>query len=146
LPGRSGVWIVVASVAIGLLLTLLAGGEPGWLLGAFLIVGTVSAVLSVRPTAAHLIIPVPAFAYLVGAMIAGYVHDRGVDTSHTALAVSAVQWIAGGFFWMTAATLLAIAATAARNPRRLRGRGVPARRRQAARPARRPPARPTDWY
>jgi hypothetical protein len=140
------VWIVVGSVGIGLLLTLLARSEPGWLLGAFLIVGTLSAVLSVRSTAAHLIIPVPAFAYLVAAMIAGYVHDHSVDTSHTALAVSAVQWIAGGFFWMTAATLLAIAVTAGRNPTRWRWWSAPTRRRPPARPARRPPSRPTDWY
>jgi hypothetical protein len=45
---------------------------------------------------------------------AGLVGDRAAGTSHTALAVSAAQWIASGFLPMTAATLLAIAVTAIR--------------------------------
>jgi hypothetical protein len=138
LPTRSGVWIVVGSVSAGLFLTILAGSEPGYLLGAFLIVGTLSAALSVQPTAVHLIIPVPALAYLAASMIAGYIHDRPVDTSHTALAISALQWVAGGFIWMTIATLLAIVITAIRKPTRRRGRGSSVQRQSADRSA--------DWY
>ena len=86
------------------------------MLGVFLLAGTATAVLAVRPRAAYLIIPVPALAYVVAATIAGLIHDRADDTSHTALAIRAAQWIASGFLAMTAATLLAIAVTAARWP------------------------------
>jgi hypothetical protein len=104
----------------GLLVTLLAGREPGPVLGIFLLAGTAAGALAVRPRAAYLIIPVPALAYLAAAIVAGLVHDRAADTSHTALVISAVQWIASGFLAMSAATLLAIVVAVAR--------GVAARR------------------
>jgi len=78
-------------------------------LGIFLLAGTAAGALAVHPRAAYLIIPVPALAYLVAAILAGVIHDRAADTSHTALAISAAQWIASGFAAMSAATLLAIA-------------------------------------
>jgi hypothetical protein len=99
---------VVGATVIGLLITLLSGTEPGVVLGVFAVGGTVAAALAVRPGAVYLIFPVPALAYAVAAVIAGFVHDRGVDTSHTALAISAAQWIAGGFVAMTVATGLAV--------------------------------------
>jgi hypothetical protein len=107
-PGRLGVFAVIAATLLGLAITLLARTEPGVILGVFVVVGTVAAALAVRPRAVYLIFPVPALAYAVAAVIAGLVHDRGVDTSHTALAISAAQWIAGGFVAMTVATGLAV--------------------------------------
>ena len=67
-----------------------------------------SVAIAVRPRAVYLIIPVPALAYLAAAILAGLIHDHAADTSHVALAVSAAQWIAGGFFMMAAATVLAM--------------------------------------
>jgi hypothetical protein len=107
-PGRLGVFAVIGATLLGLVITLLARTEPGVILGVFVVVGTVAAALAVRPGAVYLIFPVPALAYAVAAVIAGLVHDRGVDTSHTALAISAAQWIAGGFVAMTVATGLAV--------------------------------------
>jgi hypothetical protein len=107
-PGRLGVFAVLGATVLGLVITLLAGTEPGVILGVFVAVGTVAAALAVRPGAVYLIFPVPALAYAVAAVIAGLVHDRGVDTSHTALAISAAQWIAGGFVAMTVATAAAV--------------------------------------
>jgi hypothetical protein len=107
-PGRLGVFTVIGATLIGLAVTLLSGTEPGVILGVFLVVGTVAAALAVRPGAVYLIFPVPALAYAVAAVVAGLVHDRGVDTSHTALAISAAQWIARGFVAMTVATALAV--------------------------------------
>jgi hypothetical protein len=107
-PGRLGVFGVIGATLVGLLITLLSGTEPGVILGVFVVVGTVAAALAVRPGAVYLIFPVPALAYAVAAVTAGLVHDRGVDTSHTALAISAAQWIAGGFVAMTVATGLAV--------------------------------------
>jgi len=108
---------VIGGAALGTLVTVLAGTEPGAVLGVFLLAGTATAVLAVRPRAVHLIIPVPALAYVVAATIAGLIHDRAEDTSVTGLAFHAAQWIASGFVAMSAATLLAIAVTAARWPR-----------------------------
>jgi hypothetical protein len=70
----------------------------------------------------YLIIPVPALSYVVGATIAGLIHDRADDGSLTGLAVHAAQWIASGFLAMSVATLLAIAITAVRWPRSGRSR------------------------
>lgn len=99
---------MIGVTLLGLVITLLSGTEPGVILGVFVVVGTAAAALAVRPGAVYLIFPVPALSYAVAAVIAGLVHDRGVDTSHTALAISAAQWIAGGFVAMTVATGLAV--------------------------------------
>jgi hypothetical protein len=87
---------------------VISGSEPGWVLGLLLVISTGLGGLAVTRRTAYLVIPVPAVAYTAAAFVAGYIHDRPIDTSLTALAASAVQWIAGGFFAMTAATLLAI--------------------------------------
>jgi hypothetical protein len=88
---------------------VIAGSEPGWLLGLFVIIATAVGTSAVRRTVAYLTIPVPALAYFVVAVIAGLIHDRGVDTSRAILFVNAVQWSAGGFLWMFLATVIAIA-------------------------------------
>jgi hypothetical protein len=113
-PGRLGVLLVIVGTLAGLLGTVLAGSEPGVVLGAGLIVGTVAGAVAVRPRASHLIIPVPALAYVVAAVLAGFIHDHAIDTSRTELAVGLTQWVAGGFLIMIAATLLAIAIAAIR--------------------------------
>jgi hypothetical protein len=110
---------------------VLTGSEPGTVLSVFLIAGTAAAVLAVRPRAVYLIIPVPALAYVVAAVVAGLIHGQASSTSRTALAVSAAQWAASGFLVMAAATVLAIGAAAARWP----GRGQDPRD-----PGRAPPA------
>jgi hypothetical protein len=114
LTGRGGVCIVVGGTALGALITVLAGTGPGPVLGVSLVVATLAAALAIQPGAVYRIIPVPALAYLVMATVAGLAGDRAAGRSHTALAVSAAQWIASGFLPMTVATLLAIAATAIR--------------------------------
>ncbi len=113
-PGRAGIALVIGGALIGLLGTVLTGSEPGAALGIFLLAGTAAGALAVRPRAAYLLIPVPAPAYLAAAIAAGLVRDRASDTSHAAMAISAAQWIAGGFLAMTAATLLAIVVAAVR--------------------------------
>jgi hypothetical protein len=114
LTGRGGVCIVVGGAALGALITVLAGTGPGPVLGVSLVAATLAAALAIQPGAVYRIIPVPALAYLVMATVAGLAGDRAAGRSHTALAVSAAQWIASGFLPMTAATLLAIAVAAIR--------------------------------
>jgi hypothetical protein len=126
-PGRLGIALVIGGALAGLLGTVVTGSDPGVILGIFLLAGTAAGALAVHPRAAYLIIPVPALAYLAAAIVAGVIHDHGADTSQTALAISAAQWIASGFVAMTAATLLAIAVAAVRWAAQRR-RGWPQRR------------------
>jgi hypothetical protein len=100
---------VVFGALAGGFLTVIAGFEPGWLLGLFVIVATAAGTTAVRRTSAYLVIPVPALAYFVVGIIAGLIHDRSVDTSRAILLVNAVQWSSDGFPWMFLATLIAIA-------------------------------------
>jgi hypothetical protein len=122
------VWIIVLCAALGVLATIIAGSEPGVVLGAFLVVGTLAAGLAVRPERVHLIIPVPALAYLAAGLITGLVHDRAAISTRSAMAASALQWIASGFLAMTAATIVAVILTIAR---RSRARASASRRRYA---------------
>ena len=143
---------MIGGAALGALVTAATRTEPGNVMAVFLVAGTVAAALAVRARAVYVIIPVPALAYVVAATIAGLIHDRATDTSLTALAVSATQWIASGFLAMTAATALAIALTAVRWLGRARGphrpgypplaarAGSPPRNRAARRPS--APGRP----
>lgn len=131
LPARSGIFLVIAGAALGAVVTVLSGSEPGFVLGVFLIAGTLAGALAVRPGAVYRIIPAPALAYLPAAVVAGLIHDRAADTSLTGLAVSATQWIAGGFLELIAATIVAIAITVARWQRSSRDPGQPGRSRRA---------------
>jgi hypothetical protein len=105
---------VLSATAIGAVASLVTGRGPGAVLGVMLAIGSVAAAFSVHFRRAYLLIPVPAPAYVVAATATGLFHDRGIDISRTALAVSATQWFAGGFPWMAAATILVISVTAAR--------------------------------
>ncbi len=147
-PGRTGRWgtlqgglgvcIIVASAAVGAILTMVARSAPGFLLGLCVVAGTVTASLAVRPRAGRLIFPVPVLSYLVAALISGVVFERPADLSKTALAIDSAQWIADGFFAMALATLLAVVITAARWFRWRRGRptaGDPAGRSPRPTPA-----------
>lgn len=107
-PGRLGVVTVLAGTVLGAAITVISGSEPSWALGLLLVISTAIGALAVNRRQAYLVIPVPALAYTVAAFATGYIHDHSIVTSKTTLAVSAVQWIADGFFAMTAATLVAI--------------------------------------
>lgn len=106
--------MVLAAATLGAGYTVASHREPGQALGALVFTGTLAAATGVRARSAYAIIPVPVLAYAVAAGVAGSVHDRAADATRTALAVNAVQWIAGGFIAMTAATALAVLITLAR--------------------------------
>jgi hypothetical protein len=116
------VCIIIGFAALGALATAGAGTEPGALLGAFLVVGTIIGGLAVQPRGVYLIIPAPALCYVVTAVMAGLIHDRATDSSKTVLAVNGAQWVASGFIAMCIATILAILLTAIRWPRKGRSR------------------------
>jgi hypothetical protein len=100
--------IIVASTAIGAIATMVTGNAPGFLLGVFVIIGTVAAALAVRPRAGRTILPAPVLCYLVAALVSGVIYNHSSDSSQTALAIGAAQWVANGFVAMAIATVLAI--------------------------------------
>jgi hypothetical protein len=108
------VFVVILAALGGCIVTVLSGAEPGVALGVLVTGGTLTGATVVRARSAYLVIPVPAPAYAVAAVTAGLVHDRAADTSRTALAVHAVQWLASGFTAMATATALAAAVAAVR--------------------------------
>ena len=114
MPGGRGALIVIAAAVIGTAATIGTHRGPGSLLGAFVVAGTLLAALAVRPRAVHLLIPVPALAYMMGAVTAGLIHQQSARPGSSGLTVSAAQWIANGFLTMTAATVLAVAITVIR--------------------------------
>jgi hypothetical protein len=132
LTGGFGVGIVAGSAALGALVTVMAGSDPGVLLCLIIIIGTICAALAVKPRVVYKVIPAPVLAYLIAAMITGMIHDGAAGSSLTALALGAAQWIASGFIAMIIATLLTIAIALARlrgsrgtdNPGSSSGRGA----------------------
>lgn len=126
--------MIAGGAFLGAVVTVATGGQPGNLLGVFLVAATLAAALAVRPQVAYLLIPVPALAYAVAAAAAGLAHGQAAGDSHTAIAVSAAQWIAGGFVTMAVATLVAAGVAAARRPRHGRDGSPRSRSRRAAGP------------
>jgi hypothetical protein len=122
LPWARGLVIVTGAALLGAIVSVLVGGQPGLALGILVIAGTVAATIAVEPRTVYRIIPAPALAYLVAACVAGLINDRAIDTSHTAVAISAAQWVANGFVAMTVATGLAIVISAVRWALSRRGR------------------------
>ena len=147
MQGGLGVCLIVASTALGAIVTMVAGTMPGGLLGAFVVIGTIVAALAVRPRAGRMILPVPVLSYLVAALVSGVIYNRGTGASRTALAIGAAQWIANGFFPMALATAVAIVIITIRWYLWRRQRGAtpdPAWSVPAADPVRGPPRPPVS--
>jgi hypothetical protein len=144
-PARTGVLMVLAAALLGAVFTIATHRDPGLPLGIFVAAGTAAAGIGVRYRAAYAIIPVPSLGYAAAAAFAGFIHDHAVDTSHTALALSAAQWFADGFPAMAITTALAALIAIARwllgrqrqrsSPSNLAGPQQQARRAGPSRPA-----------
>jgi hypothetical protein len=119
-PGFAGVLLVLAGAGAGLAVTLLTGHQPGLVLAVFLVSGTMAAAFLVRRGSVHVIIPVPALAYLAAVIAAGFWHRQAAGATSTVLAVSTLQWLASGFTGICVATAIALVAAAFRRPRRAR--------------------------
>ena len=100
--------VLVAATLLGIVFTLFAGSEPGFVLGLFITVGSVAAVLGVRRGLAYLVFPLPAFAFFVAAVITGKVKDSSLTSSTAGLGVGFLQWIADIFYPMVIATILVL--------------------------------------
>jgi hypothetical protein len=100
--------VVAVATVVGVILTLIAGQEPGVLLGVFVILGSLVAALGVRRSFVYLLFPLPTLALFLGALMAGVVHDSNLTSSTAGLGVGFTQWIAGIFFPMVVATILVL--------------------------------------
>lgn len=104
----AGIFIILAAALVGIIATLLAKQEPGDILGALILLGTIAAGFGMHYRSAYLVIPAPALLYVVAALATGYIHDRSGDSSHAVLAIHAAEWVGAGFLWMSAGTIAAI--------------------------------------
>ena len=105
---RTAMLVLAAGALLGIIFTVLAGQEPGNLLGFFIIVGSLAAVLGIQRGKVHLLFPAPALAFFVTAVLAGKVHDAKLGSSTAATGVGFTQWIAGIFFPAVVATILVL--------------------------------------
>jgi len=108
LKGRQAALVLLGFVLAGMVGTVATNHDPGGLLGFMLITGSVVTALAVQRRAVYKLIPLPAIGYLVAAILTGAYHDRAIDTSKTEFGLSFLVWLASGFFWISAATILVL--------------------------------------
>jgi Domain of unknown function (DUF6542) len=102
------VLVLSAAALLGVIFTLVAGKDPGFLIGVFVTIGAAIATLGVRRGGVYLFFPLPALAAFVAAVLTGKVHDSQLASSATGTAVGFLQWIAGVFYPMCAATIVVL--------------------------------------
>ena len=105
---KGALLVMAGAMLVGVLLTLLAGHEPGLLLGICVIAGSAAAAFGIRRNAVYLLFPLPVLAFFVGALLSGLVHDSQLASSTAGLGASFLQWVAGIFFPMVVATILVL--------------------------------------
>jgi len=162
---RRAVLVLLGFALISLVATIVVGHDPGFLIGLFLIAGSVIAALGAR-RAIHRLIPVPALSYLVTTTVVGAAHDRANLNDSKEFLTSFLTWIGSAFFALVWATVLVIViaiagaviswrrgttAPAAAGPRAPRpapgpGRDAPAAPSRASRSPRAPWHGPEDPY
>ena len=106
----TAVLVLSCGTLVGAVLTVIAGKEPGNLLGFFVIVGSLAAVLGVRRGAVYLFFPLPALALFVAAVTTGVIHDRHIALTKAGLVATFPQWVAGIFWPAVVATILVLLA------------------------------------
>jgi hypothetical protein len=105
---RNALLALVGGTLAGIVGTLAAGSEPGFLLGFFITLGALVGTLGVRRGAVYLFFPLPPIAFFVSGLITGKVHDSGISSTTVGLFASLPQWIADIFFPMCVATILVL--------------------------------------
>jgi hypothetical protein len=105
---RNAMLAVVAGTLAGIAATLVAGSEPGFPLGFFITLGAIIGVLGVRRRSIYLFFPLPPFAFFVGGLVTGKVHDSSISSTTLGLFASLPQWTADIFFPMCVATILVL--------------------------------------
>jgi hypothetical protein len=108
MPTWAAMLVQAAGGLLGVIFTLMAGQEPGDLLGFFVIVGAIAAALGIRRGKVYLLFPAPALAFFAAAVVTGKVHDAKLGSSTAAVGVGFTQWVAGVFFPAVVATILVL--------------------------------------
>jgi hypothetical protein len=108
MPTWTATLLLVAGTVLGIIVTLVAGQEPGGLLGFFIIVGAIAAALCIRRGKVYLLFPAPALAFFVAAIVTGKVHDAKLGSSTAGLGAGFTQWVAGIFFPAVVATIIVV--------------------------------------
>jgi hypothetical protein len=108
MPARTALLVLIAGALVGVVFTLIAGQEPGGLLGFFVIVGAIAAALGIQRGKVYLLFPAPALAFFVAAIVTGKVHDAKLGSSTAGLGAGFTQWIAGIFFPAVVGTILVL--------------------------------------
>jgi hypothetical protein len=108
LPVKVAVLVLAAATLLGVIFTVLAGDDPGFVLGLLIILGTIVATLGVRRGGVYLFFPLPALFAFVAAVLVGEIHDRQLTSSTAGTAAGFLQWIAGIFYPMCVATIVAL--------------------------------------
>ena len=100
--------VVAGATVLGVIFTLIAGQDPGAVLGVLVIIGSLAATLGIRRSAVYLLFPLPALALFLGALLAGVVHDSQLASSTAGFGAGSLQWFAGIFFPMVVGTVLVL--------------------------------------
>ncbi|MGH3212705.1 MAG: DUF6542 domain-containing protein [Trebonia sp.] len=108
MPTWTATLLLVAGTVLGIVVTLVAGQEPGGLLGFFIIVGAIAAALCIRRGKVYLLFPAPALAFFVAAIVTGKVHDAKLGSSTAGLGAGFTQWVAGIFFPAVVGTIIVV--------------------------------------
>jgi hypothetical protein len=127
----AGILIIAAATILGVIATIVTKKDPGTILGVLIVVGALAAAVGVRYSTAYILIPIPALAWVAGAGIAGYVHDRSLLTGSIGYGSQAAVWMAAGFTWMVIAIIAVIVVAAGRYAWVRRNRMVSSRGRPA---------------
>jgi hypothetical protein len=108
--GRAAL-VLFAVALVGLVATIAIGHDPGFLIGAMLVVGSLVAAAGARRRSVHTLIPLPAMCYLVMAVVGGVAKDHAHLNDSKEFATNFLTWIGGGFFGLVAATVLLVLIT-----------------------------------
>ena len=114
MPVKVAVLVLAIATALGVIFTLVAGHDPGFLIGFFITIGAAVATLGVRRGGVYLFFPLPALAAFVAAVLTGKIHDSQLASSTAGTAAGFLQWIAGVFYPMCAATIVVLLVGGAR--------------------------------
>jgi hypothetical protein len=110
----AGILVIAAATLLGVIATIVTKKDPGTILGILIVIGAIAAAFGVRYSTAYILIPLPALAWVAGAVVSGYVHDRSLLTGSIGIGSQAAVWMAAGFTWMVIAIIAVIVVAAGR--------------------------------
>jgi hypothetical protein len=108
LPTWMALLVLAGGAVLGVIVSVIADQEPGDLLGIFVILGSIAAVVAIKRDKVYLLFPAPALTFFVAAILAGKVHDAKLGSSTAGLASGLTQWTAGIFIPAVVGTIIVL--------------------------------------